>query len=179
MTLRGQASEQHGPIEAAPIQLRTLQKRAEFLRLRGGARWVTPAFILETKPREIAVDSKTATARFGFTVTKKLGGAVVRNRIRRRLKEAVRLSAGPFCSSTHDYVLIAREGALKRRFADLQGDVRLALQRVHASGAPREPGRGSHRQRDAKRMERAVEERSAAPESSPVSPHKPGARGSD
>ena len=66
----------------------TLKKRAEFLRLRGGARWATPSCVVETKPA--ADPGATARGpRFGFTVTKKLGNAVVRNRIRRRLRAAL------------------------------------------------------------------------------------------
>ena len=80
---------------------------------------------------------KPPTARFGFTVTKKLGNAVVRNRIKRRLREAVRLSASPYCRPEFDYVLIARAAALARGFADLKGDLVVALQRVHAKDQPR------------------------------------------
>lgn len=62
-----------------------------------------------------------------MTVTKKLGGAVRRNRIRRRLKEAARqvfpLHAEPGC----DYVMIARAGAADRVFAGLLDDVKRAL----------------------------------------------------
>ena len=57
--------------------------------------------------------------RFGFTATKKLGNAVTRNRIRRRLKEAVRLVAPGAARAGCDYVLIAREAAATRPFAAL------------------------------------------------------------
>jgi ribonuclease P protein component len=82
-------------------------------------------------------------ARFGFTVTKKLGNAVVRNRIKRRLREAVRHSASPSLRPDHDYVVIAREAALRRPFADLVTDLETALQRVHAKGGVKDkaPGR--------------------------------------
>lgn len=121
------------------MQLVTIKKRAHFLRLRGGARASTPSFALETKPRDATVKPpvEPPTARFGFTVTKKLGNAVLRNRIKRRLREAVRHSASPYCRPEFDYVLVARGAALARAFTDLKGDLVTALQKVHAKDQPR------------------------------------------
>jgi ribonuclease P protein component len=119
------------------VALVTLKKRAEFLRLRGGQRCPTPAFVLETRQRPI--DSKQAAGpRFGFTVTKSVGGAVVRNRIRRRLRALVALLAPDKARPGNDYVLIARIAALERPFPDLKKDLERAFQRVHQ---PAEPGR--------------------------------------
>lgn len=108
----------------------TLKKRAEFLRLRGGARWATPSFVLETKPRGPG-EPACEMARFGYTVTKALGNAVTRNRIRRRLKAAVAEIAPLLARPDHDYVLIARAAASKKPFADLKKDLEQAFQRVH------------------------------------------------
>ncbi len=117
------------------MQLITIKRRADFLRVRGGLRWSTVSFSLEAREREQVSDLGAGeVARFGFTVTKKIGDAVVRNRIKRRLREAVRHSASPFAHPDFDYVLFARNGALDRRFADLQSDVQVALQRVHDKG---------------------------------------------
>ncbi|HEX2841424.1 ribonuclease P protein component [Hyphomicrobium sp.] len=114
----------------------TLKKRAEFLRLRGGARFATPSFVLETRPRLNVRDvAPAAGPRFGFTVTKKLGKAVVRNRIRRRLKAAVALVAPGRAHSEHDYVLVARPAAFDRAFPDVKKDLERALQRVHHPAA--------------------------------------------
>jgi len=127
------------------MQLITIKRRAHFLRVRGGARHACASFALETKPRPPGELDREA--RFGFTVTKKLGNAVVRNRIKRRLREAVRHSASPYSLPDHDYVLIAREATLRRSFADLVVDLQTALQRVHAKGPPKprqpsaDPGR--------------------------------------
>jgi ribonuclease P protein component len=128
------------------LALVTLKKRAEFLRIRGGARCATPSFVLETKPRSQAFPAETgrstisplepAAARFGFTVTKQMGGAVERNRIKRRLRAAVGLLGEGATRANHDYVLIARTGALSRPFADLQKDLERALQRVHHAAGP-------------------------------------------
>jgi ribonuclease P protein component len=111
----------------APV---TLKKRAEFLRLRGGARCATPSFVLETRPRTTH-DVEPATARFGFTVTKATGNAVLRNRIRRRLKAAVSAVAPSVSDPRNDYVLIARSAAAKSPFSDLKKDLERAFQRVH------------------------------------------------
>lgn len=120
---------------AAPVG--RLKRRSEFLRLRGGARWATAGFVLETRPR--SGDPVDTLARFGFTVTKRLGKAVQRNRYRRLLKEAVRLSASDLVRPAHDYVLIARDGIAGRSLATLRRDLELALARVHRSPRP-EPG---------------------------------------
>jgi ribonuclease P protein component len=105
-----------------------LKTRSEFLYVRNGARFVTPSLLLQARRRE-AGDS--GVARFGFTATKSLGGAVVRNRARRRLKEAVR-RAGPYHAlAGYDYVLIAREGTVQRRFTALIKDLERAFAEIH------------------------------------------------
>ena len=68
-----------------------LKRRADFQRAARGRRARMEAFALQAN-RRAARPPTIAAPRVGFTVTKKFGGAVVRNRIRRRLKEAVRLS---------------------------------------------------------------------------------------
>jgi ribonuclease P protein component len=111
------------------VALSTLKKRAEFLRVRGGPRWSTPAFVLEARPR--AEDTAGTGARFGFTVSKKVGGAVIRNRVRRRLRSLVaKLDPGGL-RQDFDYVLIARPGAEQRSYQELEADLDQALDRVH------------------------------------------------
>ena len=112
------------------MRLQTLKKRAEFLRLRGGTRSACDCFALETRPR-LAVAADATGPRFGFTVTKALGNAVVRNRIRRRLKAAVLAVDEDKAKADHDYVLIARAAAHGRDFAQLKKALEQALQRVH------------------------------------------------
>src|SRR5690606_36649590 len=70
-------------------RLVTLKRRPEFLGVRSGARWATPAFVLEAKRRRYALPTGDVP-RFAFTVSKRIGSAVERNRIKRRLKAAVR-----------------------------------------------------------------------------------------
>jgi ribonuclease P protein component len=123
-----------------PVALVTLKKRADFLRLRGGARCPTAAFVLETKPRAAGPGPK-AGARFGFTATKAIGGAVDRNRIRRRLRALVAALAPDMAREDHDYVLIARPAALDRPFTDLKKDLERAFQRVHHPAGPQRQAR--------------------------------------
>jgi ribonuclease P protein component len=107
-----------------------LKTRGEFLHVRGGARHVTPSLVLQARKRN-GEPNEHHFARFGFTATKALGGAVLRNRARRRLKEAVQLAAPGRAVEGYDYVLIAREGTVQRRFTDLIKDLERALAKVH------------------------------------------------
>jgi len=112
----------------------TLRRRSEFLRVRGGGRWAGAAFVLEGKPRpETAPVEREpgSEPRFGFTVTKQMGNAVVRNRMRRRLREAVRLTLAGHARPDYDYVLIGRGAALDRDFQALTRDLEAAFARVH------------------------------------------------
>jgi ribonuclease P protein component len=70
-------------------------------------------------------------ARIGFTVTKKLGNAVIRNRIRRRLREAVRVALAAEFRPGHDYVIIGRAQSGARDFGALVEDIRSALKALH------------------------------------------------
>ncbi len=101
--------------------------------MRNGARYATPGLVLQARalgPSE-GEPAPEASIRFGFTASKKIGGAVMRNRARRRLKEAVRLHAGPHAAKGFDYVLIARQGTLQRPFIDLVRDLEHALRKIH------------------------------------------------
>jgi ribonuclease P protein component len=85
---------------------------------------------MECKP---AVPERTAGSapRFGFTVTKKLGNAVVRNRIRRRLKAALSLAIPGRAHPGFDYVVVARPAAASQPFPDMVKELELAFARVH------------------------------------------------
>lgn len=92
-----------------------LTKRSEFLAARRGERRRGPYFLLEILDR----GDPDQPPRVGFTVTKRQGNSVERNRMRRRLKEAVRLAAGFDMKPGHDYVVVARRDALHAPFAAL------------------------------------------------------------
>lgn len=112
----------------------TLCRRGDFMRVsRGGARIAMPAFTLQMAPRE---DSGAETpARFGLTVTRKVAGAVGRNRIRRRLREALRLGGIVGAKPGRDYVFVARRPALAVTFADLLAQMTEGLARLNDRGA--------------------------------------------
>ena len=76
----------------------------------------------------------------GFTATRKIGGAVVRNRAKRRLREAARLLLPGHGRPGHDYVFIARQGAAERAWERLLDDVKSALIRLAAEDGARAPG---------------------------------------
>ena len=106
-----------------------LRRRAEFQRAARGRRKALEAFTLQAVRREEG-DKGPTGPRVGITVTRKIGNAVVRNRIRRRLKEALRAARHLEAEADHDYVLMARREALGRSFAALVEDVRQAFRAV-------------------------------------------------
>jgi len=98
-----------------------LTRRAEFQRTARGRRAQLEAFTLQANRRPETAAS--AEPRVGFTVTKKVGNAVVRNRIRRRLREALRRVSCLEALPDHDYVLLARSAALTMGFEALVGEL--------------------------------------------------------
>ena len=119
------------------MTLHTLKSRSEFLAVRGGVRASLPCCLIEGKRRKPDA-GLSEVPRFGFTVTKQLGKANVRNRIRRRLKAAVARLADSRAKPGTDYVLIARAAAYTLPFAEIVKHLDQALQRVHH---PRSSGR--------------------------------------
>lgn len=91
-----------------------LKSRPQFLAVRRGEARKGRLFLLEVLDRK-----DDAQPRVGFTVTKKHGNAVERNRMRRRLKEAVRLNAAFAMKPGHDYVIVARRDVLAAPFEQL------------------------------------------------------------
>ena len=108
-----------------------LKTRSEFVFVKGGTRFATPSLVLQARRRLPNSTENHEVARFGFTATKRLGGAVVRNRARRRLKEAVRLAAADQAIAGYDYVLIARGGAVQRPVTEVIKDLQRAMTKVH------------------------------------------------
>jgi ribonuclease P protein component len=129
-----------------------LTRRAEFQRVSRGRRVSVETLTLQSRRRG-AADKKGVVkgARVGLTVTKGVGHAVERNRVRRRLKEALRAALPLETEGDHDYVLMARREALGRRFAALVTDVRTAFRaarRGDVDGRRRGPAERTAKDRD-------------------------------
>ncbi len=108
-----------------------LKRRAEFLRAAAkGRKAAMPGVVVQA----LAHGDPLAPARLGFTVTKRVGNSVVRNRVRRRLREAARLVLSRRPIEGFDLVLIGREGTIGRPFPALLEDVERALVRAGARG---------------------------------------------
>jgi ribonuclease P protein component len=107
-----------------------LRQRADFLAVANGARVNSPAFTLQSRRRD-----DLGPVRVGFTVTKKNGTATERNRIRRRLREAVRRVDVMAMRPHHDYVLVGRRAALTCEFDAMLDDLRSALRRLDRQAA--------------------------------------------
>jgi ribonuclease P protein component len=117
--------------------MQRLKQRADFLAAAAGAKAPVSGFVLQARDRR-----EDGPVRVGFTCSKKVGNAVERNRVRRRLREVVRLSPPDRMRRGYDYVLIGRRTALEVPFERLVEDFNRALGRVHGivqggSGSPR------------------------------------------
>lgn len=106
--------------------MQRLKRRADFLAAATGIKVPAAAFVLQARERADASPS-----RFGFTVSKKVGNAVERNRAKRRLREIVRLNAVMVPQSGHDYVLVGRKAALTLPFGRMTSEFASALKRAH------------------------------------------------
>ncbi len=107
-------------------EIERLRLRRDFLAAAKALSCAMPGVVLQARDR-----ADEAAPRIGFTATRKLGNAVIRNRIRRRLREAARLVMPGRAHTGHDYVLIGRMATASRSFADLKNDLANALQRIH------------------------------------------------
>jgi ribonuclease P protein component len=113
-----------------------LKRRQEFVALRKGRRVHMAAFALLAGKREVddRAGQPPTGARFGITVTRQTGNAVVRNRIRRRLRRAI-LAVHAGAPAQYDFVLVARPPALNLPFADIAAQLKSSIDRATAKGA--------------------------------------------
>jgi ribonuclease P protein component len=145
------------PVSSVPqsipksIAMERLKRRTDFRAAATGARASARAFILQALQR-----GEEGPVRIGFTVSRQVGNAVKRNRVKRRLREIVRLTPATALRAGHDYVLIGRRTAIELSFGDITRELDMALRRVHAQKATGAPAQrpihsaGSRRQKPRK-----------------------------
>ena len=104
--------------------LSIIARRSDFLAANRGVRNAKPGFVLLTRPNE------GKGKRYGITVTKKIGNAVVRNRMKRRFRELLWAALPEGGLADHDHVLIGREGGIERDFARMREELDAALLRA-------------------------------------------------
>ena len=129
--------------------IQVLTKRADFVAANKGLRNAKPGFVLLTRA------NGGLGTRFGVTVTKKIGNAVVRNRMKRRFRELLRSALPQYGLADHDHVLIGRAGGVERDFSTMTQELGDALSRAReGKGDPsrgRRPRRGNRSSKEKSR----------------------------
>lgn len=129
---QGQGIAAKAPAGPPAVSLCVLTKRADYLKAASARRQGTGGFLLQARNR---ADGDPQT-RVGFTASKKIGNAVLRNRAKRRLRALAREMLAPRAQPGWDYVLVARPDAtVSRLYADLCTDLEQALASVHRGRA--------------------------------------------
>lgn len=135
----GESSLTDGARDASAFQpdftvtcgLSHLKDRRDFVRAaRGGRSWATPGLVLQIRRRSALRDECCDMIRVGVTASRKVGGAVVRNRIRRRLRAAAKEVLSRHSRPGYDYVLIGRATTAHRPYESLVADLKQALKRM-------------------------------------------------
>ena len=104
------------------IFLKTIKKRVDFLKVsKSGKKKFTKGFILQKYKRTMGLEKDTI--RIGFTITKKIGGAVIRNKIKRRFRAIIREIFTKYLKKNYDYVIIANKKSLIMDYKELKSDV--------------------------------------------------------
>ena len=119
--------------------LSVIRKRRDFLAANRGLRVARPGFVLLARPND------GQGKRYGITVTKKIGNAVVRNRMKRRFRELLWAALPDAGLPDHDHILIGREGGIEREFAVLRDELAAAL--AHAAAGKGDRPRGPRQRR--------------------------------
>jgi ribonuclease P protein component len=109
-----------------PLKIERMTSRPQFLAAAKGVSEARGAVVVQRLDRQDGV----TTVRLGFTATRKVGNAVIRNRAKRRLREAARAAAPLLAVPGSDYVFVARMGTADRPWDRLLDDVKSALTRL-------------------------------------------------
>ncbi|MES2815556.1 MAG: ribonuclease P protein component [Pseudomonadota bacterium] len=129
---QGQGILAEAPSGSPAVSLCVMQKRADYLKAASARRQGTGGFLLQARDRA----DGDPLCRIGFTASKKIGNAVLRNRAKRRLRALAREVLVPRARPGWDYVLVARpEATVSRPYTDLRADLEQALLSVHRGRA--------------------------------------------
>ena len=113
--------------------LMRLKVRSDFLRAaNSGTKAVTPGVIVQARRHDAAEAERLPAIRIGFTASRRVGNAVIRNRVKRRLRAAADQVLAAHAAPGRDYVLIGRAATAERPFADLLRDLQTALKKLNA-----------------------------------------------
>jgi ribonuclease P protein component len=127
---QGQGVVAEAPAGSPAVSLCVLRKRADYLKAASARRQGANGFLLQARNR----DDGDPQTRIGFTASKKIGNAVLRNRAKRRLRALAREVLAPRARPGWDYVLVARpEVTVSLPYGELYADLEQALASVHRS----------------------------------------------
>lgn len=111
-----------------------LRKRSQFLKVAAARRsWAAPGLVVQARRTDPGELDGNGDFRIGFTATRRLGGAVQRNRAKRRLREVARKVMPDCAAPCHDYVIIGRAATERRAFDHLERDLKTALARLRVT----------------------------------------------
>lgn len=125
-------------------EINVLKKRQDFLRVAAARKkWVSQTMVIQMRPSpaEISENTEESMLRVGYTASKKVGNAVMRNRAKRRLREIARTILPEYGLKDYDYVIIARDKVPSSPFEQLIRDFKWCLRRLQEPLSAKKEGK--------------------------------------